>query len=97
MASNAVTVHLCEGCSVRLESNSPDIGLLVKEIASNRMSIDPDAIKIECDYEPFGQDGFKDVISTAVRDFMKAIELEETLLKDAVNSLATNSSEAPND
>lgn len=76
-----------QDASVELTSSSPDLDTFVKKIVAYKDKIDVETITVMCDDEQFDTDSFKEIVTTSIKDFLKAIALEQTKFDEVIAGL----------
>lgn len=80
---NKVYIELINGSVVDLETNTPKIDELIKEIVKHRSSIQPEKIRVTCDDEKFDTESFLEIIEKIVKELLEDITIEDSMITNA--------------
>lgn len=76
-----------QDASVELASSSPNLDAFVKKVVAYKEKIDVEKITVTCDDEKFDADSFKEIVSTSIKDFLAAIDLEQAKFDEVIAGL----------
>lgn len=76
-----------QDASLELASSSPNLDAFVKKIVAYKDEIDVEKITVTCDDEKFDADSFKEIVSTSIKDFLDAIDLEQAKFDEVIAGL----------
>lgn len=76
-----------QDASVELTSSSPDLDAFVEKIVAYKDKIKVETITVMCDDEQFDTDSFKEIVTTSIKDFLEAIDLEQEKFDEVIAGL----------
>ena len=84
---NNIIIKFSEDLFVTLSSDNPNIGELMNCIVENKDKIDLEKLEVQCPFEDFDKEGFKQILKYSLASFCKDLtfnkaELDE-ILKNA--------------
>ena len=76
-----------QDASVALTSSSPNLDAFVEKIVAYKDDIDVEKINVMCDDEKFDTNNFKEIVTTSIKDFLEAIDLEQEKFDEVIAGL----------
>ncbi|WP_233789346.1 hypothetical protein [Eggerthella lenta] len=91
MENRTITITLSPEHKVSLTSDAPDIGKLVNTIVEIKDQFDPEQVEIDCDFDGFDKQSFKEIVIQAADDFIQEIQLDKNAFEQALKELEKSS------
>lgn len=91
MENRTITIALSPEHKISLTSDAPDIGKLVNAIVEVKDQFDPEQIEIDCDFDGFDKQSFREIVIQVAGDFIQEIQLDKNAFEQAIKELESKS------
>ena len=73
--------------TIKIDSDTPDFKELVNTVISNQ-SFDYKNIVVECEYEKFDKESFKDALISVIESTLKSLTIQNEKLKELLKKIS---------
>lgn len=84
---NSIKIIFDNDNKIELNSNNPDLNNFVSKVVELKDTCNFENLEVETDNPDFDKEGFKSIVITSIKSFLKDIEINEEELNKALNCI----------